>query len=266
MQPSFRLTAPPCASIRGAFEELPRSIGRSERRSPLIGSPRGAVRREAPPPQAGSGSMAAMAATEEAEALDLFTGIGLTEAKARETLRNAALSAQLRQAVLQARAALGSGLDKATGALLYNAAARLRDPDRLAFVVGYIGRREIRTDQQLGGTERPGGGGGAGPGAGEAGAERAVAAAALQYLRSHPLEPLEPADFERACGVGVRVSPEQIEEAVSGAVGGAEGERRERGGRACAARSAPGIRRWRPWSAGTGRSCWRSGTTSTRGC
>lgn len=102
--------------------------------------------------------MAAMAA-EETEVLNLFTGIGLTEAKARETLRNAALSAQLRQAVLQARAALGSGLDKATGALLYNAAARLRDPDRLAFVVGYIGRREIRTDQQLGGTERLGGGG-----------------------------------------------------------------------------------------------------------
>lgn len=103
--------------------------------------------------------MAAMAA-EETEVLNLFTGIGLTEAKARETLRNAALSAQLRQAVLQARAALGSGLDKATGALLYNAAARLRDPDRLAFVVGYIGRREIRTDQQLGGTKRLGEGGG----------------------------------------------------------------------------------------------------------
>ncbi|OXB66236.1 hypothetical protein ASZ78_000661 [Callipepla squamata] len=159
--------------------------------------------------------MAAMAAAaEEAEALDLFTGIGLTEAKARETLRNAALSAQLRQAVLQARAALGSGLDKATGVLLYNAAARLRDPDRLAFVVGYIGRREICSDQQLGGTERPGEGG---EGSG-AGAERAAAAAALQYLRSHPLEPLEPADFERACGVGVRVSPEQIEEAVEAVV------------------------------------------------
>uniref|UniRef100_A0A8C9FDL0 glutamine--tRNA ligase n=1 Tax=Pavo cristatus TaxID=9049 RepID=A0A8C9FDL0_PAVCR len=192
MQPSFLLATPPCAPIRGACKELLHSIGRSEKRSSLIGSSRRAVRREAPPPQAGSGSMAAMAAAEEAEVLNLFTGIGLTEAKARETLRNAALSAQLRQAVLQARAALGSDLDKATGALLYNAAARLRDPDRLAFVVGYIGRREIRTDQQLG--------------------------AALQYLRSHPPEPLEPADFERACGVGVRVSPEQIEEAVEAVV------------------------------------------------
>lgn len=47
-----------------------------------------------------------------------------------------------------------------------------------------------------------------------AAADGAVPAAALQYLRSHPLDPLDAADFERACGVGVRVSPEQIEEAV----------------------------------------------------
>lgn len=48
---------------------------------------------------AGTGTMAA----EAEEALRLFTGIGLSEAKARETLRNGALSAQLRQAVLQVR-------------------------------------------------------------------------------------------------------------------------------------------------------------------
>lgn len=46
---------------------------------------------------------AAMAAEEAEEALGLFTGIGLSEAKARETLRNGALSALLRRAVLQVR-------------------------------------------------------------------------------------------------------------------------------------------------------------------
>lgn len=100
---------------------------------------------------------AAAEAEAEAEALGLFTGIGLSEAKARETLRNAALSAQLRRAVLQARGALGPRLDKATGALLYNAAARLRDPGRLAFLVAYIGRGDIRSDLQLGGAGRMGG-------------------------------------------------------------------------------------------------------------
>lgn len=56
-----------------------------------------------------------------------------------------------------------------------------------------------------------------------AAADGAVPAAALQYLRSHPLDPLDAADFERACGVGVRVSPEQIEEAVRD--GGVRGQR-----------------------------------------
>lgn len=55
----------------------------------------------------------------------------------------------------QARSALGPALDKATGTLLYNAAARLRDPKHLGFLVGYIVRREILTDLQLSGTERP---------------------------------------------------------------------------------------------------------------
>lgn len=39
--------------------------------------------------------------------------------------------------------------------------------------------------------------------------------AALEYVRSHPLDPIDTEDFEQECGVGVVVTPEQIEEAVS---------------------------------------------------
>lgn len=39
--------------------------------------------------------------------------------------------------------------------------------------------------------------------------------AALEYVRSHPLDPINTEDFEQECGVGVMVTPEQIEEAVS---------------------------------------------------
>ncbi|XP_074951973.1 glutamine--tRNA ligase isoform X2 [Phalacrocorax aristotelis] len=137
-------------------------------------------------------AMAAEEAEEAEEALGLFTGIGLSEAKARETLRNRALSTLLRRAVLQARSVLGPALDKTTGTLLYNTAARLRDPKHLGFLVDYIVRREILTDLQL--------------------------SAALEYVRSHPLEPLDTADFEQACGVGVSVTPEQIEEAVEAVI------------------------------------------------
>uniref|UniRef100_A0A8C0U1I6 glutamine--tRNA ligase n=1 Tax=Cyanistes caeruleus TaxID=156563 RepID=A0A8C0U1I6_CYACU len=75
---------------------------------------------------------------------------------------------------------------------MYNTAARLKDPKHLGFLVGYIARREILTDLQL--------------------------SAALEYVRSHPLEPLDVADFERACGVGVCITPEQIEEAVEAVI------------------------------------------------
>lgn len=39
--------------------------------------------------------------------------------------------------------------------------------------------------------------------------------AALEYVRSHPLDPIDTVDFEQECGVGITVTPEQIEEAVS---------------------------------------------------
>nr|KAF6335673.1 hypothetical protein mPipKuh1_014431 [Pipistrellus kuhlii] len=70
-----------------------------------------------------------------ADSVSLFTGLGLSEHKARETLKNAALSAQLREAATQAQQTLGSAIDKATGTLLYGVASRLRDPRRLPFLL-----------------------------------------------------------------------------------------------------------------------------------
>uniref|UniRef100_A0A8C3XJU1 Glutaminyl-tRNA synthetase class Ib non-specific RNA-binding domain-containing protein n=1 Tax=Chelydra serpentina TaxID=8475 RepID=A0A8C3XJU1_CHESE len=126
------------------------------------------------------------------DALSLFTAIGLSEPKARETLKNEALSALLREAVTQAQGILGPTVDKATGTLLYNVASRLKDQKRLRFLVGCITSKKIVTDLQL--------------------------SAALEYVRSHPLDPIDTADFEHECGVGVFVTPEQIEEAVEAAI------------------------------------------------
>ncbi|XP_006036689.1 glutamine--tRNA ligase [Alligator sinensis] len=60
------------------------------------------------------------------------------------------------------------------------------------FLVGCVTSKKIVTDLQL--------------------------SAALDYVKSHPLDPIDVADFERACGVGVAVTPEQIEEAVEAAI------------------------------------------------
>uniref|UniRef100_A0A452VF81 Glutamine--tRNA ligase n=1 Tax=Ursus maritimus TaxID=29073 RepID=A0A452VF81_URSMA len=134
-------------------------------------------------------TLATMAAL---DSLSLFTGLGLSEHKARETLKNTALSAQLREAATQAQQTLGSTIDKATGTLLYGLASRLRDPRRLSFLVSYVANKKIHTELQL--------------------------SAALEYVRSHPLDPINTEDFEQECGVGVMVTPEQIEEAVEAAI------------------------------------------------
>lgn len=39
--------------------------------------------------------------------------------------------------------------------------------------------------------------------------------AALDYVKGHPVDPINVADFEKECGVGAVVTPEEIEEAVS---------------------------------------------------
>lgn len=40
-------------------------------------------------------------------------------------------------------------------------------------------------------------------------------AAALDFVKSHPEDPVDQRAFETACGVGVVVTPEQIEDVVS---------------------------------------------------
>lgn len=125
-------------------------------------------------------------------ALALFCRIGLSEQKAKETLKNEALSGLLAQAVEQAEAILGYAVDRCTGTLLYNAATRLKDQQHLAFLVKYIATKGVGSDLQLN--------------------------AAVEYIKNHRLDSIDSTDFERECGIGVVVTPEQIEEAVEAAV------------------------------------------------
>uniref|UniRef100_A0A673Y252 glutamine--tRNA ligase n=1 Tax=Salmo trutta TaxID=8032 RepID=A0A673Y252_SALTR len=122
-----------------------------------------------------------------ADPLTLFTSIGLSEQKAKETLKNDALCSALKDAIAQAQRVLGvAGVDKATGTLLYTMASRLRDPKRLGFLTDHIAQRKICTELQL--------------------------AAALEFVKSHPQDPINQQEFESLCGVGVVITPEQIED------------------------------------------------------
>ncbi|KAM3872042.1 glutamine--tRNA ligase isoform 2-T2 [Diretmus argenteus] len=128
-----------------------------------------------------------------ADTLALFTSVGLSEQKAKETLKNEALSSALKDAIAQAQRVHGaSGVDKAMGTLLYSMASRLRDTKRLVFLSDHIAQRKICTELQL--------------------------AAALDYLKSHPEDPINQKEFEDACGVGVIITPEQIEDAVESVI------------------------------------------------
>ncbi|KAI3357597.1 hypothetical protein L3Q82_016012 [Scortum barcoo] len=124
-----------------------------------------------------------------ADTVTLFTSIGLSEQKAKETLKNEALSSALKDAVVQAQRVCGaSGVDKAMGTLLYSMASRLKDTKRLAFLSDSIAQCKICTELQL--------------------------AAALDFVKSHPQDPINQKEFDKACGVGVVITPEQIEDAV----------------------------------------------------
>ena len=37
----------------------------------------------------------------------------------------------------------------------------------------------------------------------------------MEYLKAQPVEPVNIKEFENACGVGVKITPDQIEECVS---------------------------------------------------
>uniref|UniRef100_A0A3Q3ETX9 Glutamine--tRNA ligase n=1 Tax=Labrus bergylta TaxID=56723 RepID=A0A3Q3ETX9_9LABR len=124
-----------------------------------------------------------------ADTLTLFASIGLSEQKAKETLKNEALSSALKDAIVQAQNVCGaSGVDKAMGTLLYSMTSRLKDTKRLAFLSGSIAQSKICTELQL--------------------------AAALDFVKGHPQDPINQREFEEACGVGVVITPEQIEDAV----------------------------------------------------
>ncbi|KAJ8394750.1 hypothetical protein AAFF_G00041050 [Aldrovandia affinis] len=128
-----------------------------------------------------------------ADSLTLFTSIGLSEQKAKETLKNESLSLALTEAINLAQGVLGATcVDKAIGTLLYGMTSRLKDPRRLAFLTEQIVLHRIATELQL--------------------------TAALDFVKSQPQDPINMLEFERACGVGVVITPEQIEDSVEAVI------------------------------------------------
>lgn len=121
--------------------------------------------------------------------VELFVSIGLTEQKAKETIKNDQLAESLKQAI-KIGDSHGDVRNKDVGKLLYNLVSKLKAQIKghLSLLVQYVATKKIATDAQL--------------------------TAALDYCLHNPGSDLDVKAFEESCGVGVKVSPEEIETAV----------------------------------------------------
>ncbi|RUS86086.1 hypothetical protein EGW08_006179 [Elysia chlorotica] len=126
--------------------------------------------------------------------VDLFVSIGLTEQKAKETIKNVQVTENLKQAIKLADDHGGASLRMDIGKLLYNVATKLKPQikNHMGLLIQYISSKKITSEDQLN--------------------------AALSYLLHHIDSELDFKAFEEACGVGVVVTPEDIENAVEDVV------------------------------------------------
>ncbi|CAL1677652.1 unnamed protein product [Lasius platythorax] len=120
--------------------------------------------------------------------VQLFQTIGLSEQKAKETLKNANVTKNLKLAIDEA--VKHGPVSQDTGILLYHLASKIKNQvvDKIPFVTNYIVEKKLDTVQRID--------------------------AALSYLLANVNNALNIAEFEEFCGIGVVVSPEQIEEEV----------------------------------------------------
>ncbi|XP_066999237.2 probable glutamine--tRNA ligase [Anabrus simplex] len=125
---------------------------------------------------------------DQEELIALFVTVGLSRQKALETLKNDFVSDNLIKAIKEA--GKNGGLPSEGKMLLYHLATKIKSQvvHHLPFIVKYICSGKIDSVQRLD--------------------------AALDFLLSHPSDTLDVKSFEEACGVGIVVSPEDIERVV----------------------------------------------------
>ncbi|XP_076392899.1 glutaminyl-tRNA synthetase [Megachile rotundata] len=118
----------------------------------------------------------------------LFESIGLSEQKAKETLKNKQVSSNLKLAVTEAK--IHGTISPEVGILLYHLASKIKNQisDKLPFLTKYIVEKKLDTIQRVD--------------------------AGLNYLLSHIKENVDISNFEKQCGIGITVSPEEIEHEV----------------------------------------------------
>ncbi|ESO13043.1 hypothetical protein HELRODRAFT_63797 [Helobdella robusta] len=129
---------------------------------------------------------------QDADLIQLFGKIGLTENKSKDTIKNTSLSENLKTVIHEAEKVDKECLNnKTVGNLLYVLVTKLKSQiaHHRSFLVKYIASKKINSEIQLN--------------------------ASLDYLLHHPNANVDVKKFEDISGVGIVVTSEQIEDAVT---------------------------------------------------
>lgn len=125
------------------------------------------------------------------ELVKKFMTIGLSEQKAKETIKNDSLSKTLNNAIEEARKYYdGEEFNKSVGKLLYQSASTIKNQIKchLPLLIEYIVKEKIDSEIKLN--------------------------AAIEYLLANVSNQIDIKKFEANSGVGIIITPEQIEKAV----------------------------------------------------
>ncbi|XP_014245016.1 probable glutamine--tRNA ligase [Cimex lectularius] len=123
------------------------------------------------------------------ESMDVLLSLGLKEQKAKETLKNDTLTRTILELCDEVKKLGADHTD--VGMILYQFAGNLKPQIKqfVPFVVPYIVQKKLNSSLRI--------------------------EAAIEYLLSHATQPnLDSSDFEKACGIGITVTPEDVELAV----------------------------------------------------
>ncbi|CAB3409764.1 unnamed protein product [Caenorhabditis bovis] len=118
--------------------------------------------------------------------------LGLSPSKAAETLKNAKLCETIGSIIKIVKESGVTGeLSKQKGTLLYQLSTKIKPQcaSNIPLVVKYIMSEDIKNELQL--------------------------SAAIEYLLSHAVKLIDVNEFEKSCGIGVVVTPDEIEDTVT---------------------------------------------------
>merc|ERR1711963_124815 len=158
--------------------------------------------------------------------IELFKAIGLSDAKAKDTVKNANQSKSLQEAIGFAKDT-SKEINPAQGMLLYHVASKTKPQIKhhLGFLASYVAENKLDTELRVN--------------------------AGLEFLMQNAnSKEVDTKSFDQACGVGIVVTPEEIEKAVEVVLSGNMNEIEEKRYRFPVGLLMAEVRKALPWADG----------------